>query len=139
MKRIDRKGLSGAEIFFLMIIVLLILVTGGMAYALLEMGPQEEPNFVVENVYFEEKENGMKANIYLTNLGKTSGECDIGWEVTNGTRLLDNGTNEFNLDERTTQGLQIDFDNDGNLVFELELEVSHDGESMDSYTEKVHL
>lgn len=137
MKRIDRKGLSGAEVFFLIFIVLLILTTGVMAYALLEMGPQEKPNFVVENVYFEE--NSTKANIYLTNLGKNSGEADLEWEVTRGNRLLDNGADEFDLDGRTTQKMQIDFDNDGNQNFELELEVSYDGESMDSYSEEIHL
>ncbi len=139
MKRIDDNGLSGAEVFFILFIVLLILVTGVMVYALLEMGPQEKPDFVIEDVYLEEKADGMKANIYVTNLGKTDGKGDLEWEVTKENRLLDNGTNVFNLDGRTTQKLQIDFDNDGNRVFELELEVTHDGESMDSYSKKIFL
>ncbi len=139
MKRIDDNGLSGAEVFFILFIVLLILVTRVMVYALLEMGPQEKPDFVIEDVYLEEKADGMKANIYVTNLGKTDGKGDLEWEVTKENRLLDNGTNVFNLDGRTTQKLQIDFDNDGNRVFELELEVTHDGESMDSYSKKIFL
>ncbi len=139
MKRIDREGFSGAQIFFLLIIVLLILLTGGIVYALLEMGPQEKPNYVIEDVYFKEGGDGLTADVYLTNIGKTKGKGTLKWEVTKGNRLLDEGQTEFTIYGRTTKKSSLEFQNDGNEEFEIEFKVSHNGEIMDRYSKSVSL
>ncbi|GEM_PF-3047182 len=139
MKRIDDRGLSGAMGLMIIVIILLILLTGGLSYTLLRMGPGDEPDYVIEDVYFEEDESRIKAMCYVTNLGRSGAEGEMEWEVTRGDRLIEKGNRTFQIEGRSTNRVEIFFEIGGRDSFELRLEVYHREESMDEYSRSVYM
>ncbi|MEF8874992.1 MAG: hypothetical protein V5A88_10050 [Candidatus Thermoplasmatota archaeon] len=139
MKRTDERGMSGAAIFMVIVIIFLILLTGGLTYTLLKMGPGDEPNYVVEDVYFKKDGSDVNAMIFVTNLGKSRGKGDIEWEVTEGNRLIDKENISFQIDGRSTEQLEVFFEIGERDNFELQIEVYDGEELMDKYTKSVYL
>ncbi len=135
MKRSNDKALTGSEWFFVFLILLLILMTGGMAYLIQTMGPDNNPDCVIEDVYLERGPNETyTAYIYVTNIGKSKADTDFKWELTKGTRLIDEGQKDKMIEGRTTEQVQIDFGVDrwSNSDLNLEMKVLHKGNTMDT-------
>lgn len=137
MNSLDERGFSGAEIFFVIIIVLLLILAGGFVYVLSEMGPEDKPAYIIEDVYFEEKNGSLNARIFITNLGKSGSSGDLEWEVTDGSRLIEKGNTTFQIEGRATNKISLsleELEEDEIDDSELEIEVFNENESMDTYS-----
>ncbi len=134
MNRFDDRAFSGAEIFFVFIIVLLLILAGGFVYVISEMGPQDKPAYIIEDVYFEEKNDGLSARIFITNLGKSGSNGDLEWEITKGNRLIEKGNTTFQIDGRATKRINLSFEGEEGDNSELEIEVFNGNEPMDTYS-----
>lgn len=134
----DKKGLSGAEWFFVGFIVLLIVMTGVMAFLINKVGPEEEPHFVIQDVYYEKDGSNYTPCIYLTNSGKPKGEATIKWELTKAeSRLVEKDEFEAEIDGRTTEEVTFDFVTEGQEHHTLEIEIIYDDETVDYYKKTI--
>ncbi|MGM0510042.1 MAG: hypothetical protein ACQESD_02810 [Thermoplasmatota archaeon] len=130
----DKKGLTGAEWFFVGFIILLIVMTGVLAFMINQVGPEEEPYFVIQDVYYEKDGADYTPCIYLTNSGKPSGEAAIEWELTKGdNRLVDKGEFQETVDGRSTEEVTFDFTTEGDEQHTLKIDVLYEGERADYY------
>ncbi len=131
----DDRGLSGPEMFFLFFIILLLLSTVAMAVLIDRMGPEDEPNFDIQEVYHRENEDGFTSYVYLTNLGEPEGNAVIEWTVIrDGDRMVDSGDLEVNVPGRTTERISFDIKFDQGYVNNIEIEVKHGGEVVSTYS-----
>lgn len=80
--RTDEKGLSAAEGILLVIIILLIISTGILVFAIREMGPDNEANLKIEDVYFKKNNSSIEVDSYMTNIGKPDADAEIRWTLT---------------------------------------------------------
>lgn len=133
--RTDEKGLSAAEGILLVIIILLIISTGILVFAIREMGPDNEANLKIEDVYFKKNNSSIEVDSYVTNIGKPDADAEIRWTFTQGNRLLTEGSKSITVDGRKTYAwnFKIDESSEG----ELKVEVIHDGNVMDTYTKQL--
>ncbi len=130
----DDRGLTGPEMFFLFFIILLLLSTVAMAVMIDRMGPEDEPNFDIQEVYHRESEGGFTSYVYLSNLGKPEGDAVVEWTVTrDGDRMVDSGDLEVNVPGRTTERISFDIDVDQGYVNNIEIEVKYGGEVVSNY------
>ncbi|MFW6195985.1 MAG: hypothetical protein ACOC5D_01490 [Thermoplasmatota archaeon] len=133
--KIDDNGLTAAEGVLLVIIILLILSTGLLVFAIRNMGPENEPNLVIEDVYFKKEASMMKIDPYITNLGKPDAEAEIRWELTQGNRLITEGSKTITVKGRETyrNNFEIQKWEHGTL----KITVVHEGNTMDTYTKQI--
>ena len=133
--RIDEKGLSAAEGVLLVIIVLLIISTGVLVFAISEMGPDDEPNLVIEDVYFKKDNSTMKIDPYITNIGKPDAETKIEWTLTDENRLITEGSKSVTIDGRKTY--RGNFEIQDHESGKLKITVVYDGDVKDTYSKQL--
>ncbi len=133
--RTDEKGLSATEGALLVIIVLLIISTGVLVFAIYEMGPDDKPNLVIEDVYFKKDNSTMKINPYVTNLGKPDAETKIEWTLTDGNRLITEGSESVTVDGRETY--RGNFEIQDHESGKLKITVVYDGDVKDTYSKQL--
>lgn len=130
----DDKGLTGAEWFFVLFIALLLILTVVFAVLIGRIGPEKEPNFMIQSVYYMENENGLDVFVYISNVGEPAGYGHLDWMVTRpGDRLVAEGQEDINIKGRTTDIIQFRFEYEGSETHSIEIDIYQDGERVDYY------
>lgn len=138
--RMDDDAMNGAELFFLFVIIILILMTGGMVYALQQFGPENEVILVIEDVYIQdnraEEEDDFTAHVYVSNLGIPDAEAEMKWRITEGDRLIGEGDSSIGVEGRRTScdNFDIPRDIEPGTEYEIEIEIVHDDQRYESKT-----
>ncbi len=137
--KIDDKGLSGAEGFFVIFIALLLIITVIFGVMINRIGPENQPYFEIQDVYYRDNGNNtMTAYVYLSNMGNPPGEARIEWTVIrDGDRLIDSGDMDVTIDGRTTDTVSFEFLVQPGYSNRLNIDVYHDGEIATYYTKLV--
>lgn len=134
----DESALTGPEAFILFFIILLLLLTVVMAVMIDRMGPQDEPHFNIEDVFYQENEDSFTSHLYITNQGTPSGTAIVEWMVTrDGDRLVDSGEIKIAVSGRTTECIIFDFDVELGHVNNVEIFVTHDGNKVSTYNGRI--
>ncbi len=134
----DNQGLAGPEMFFLFFIILLLLLTVVMAVLINRMGPEDEPHFDIQEVYYRENEEDFTSFVYLSNFGKPEGKAVVEWTVTrDGDRMVDSGDFEVNVHGRTTDCVSFDFQVDQGYANTIEIVVKYEGATVSTYNGKI--
>lgn len=130
------EAMSGAELLFLFVIIILILMTGGMVYALQQFGPENEVYLAVEDVYIQDGEDDFTAHVYLSNLGLPDTDAEMRWKVIEGDRLIGDGDSSIHVDGRKTSCYTFDIprDMEPGTEYEVEIEIIHEGERYERVT-----
>jgi len=130
------EAMSGAEMFFLLVIILLILMTGSMVYALQQFGPENEVYLAIEDVYIQDGGDDFTAHVYLSNLGIPDADAEMRWRVIEGDRLIGDGESSIYVDGRKTSCYNFDIteDMEPGTEYEIEIEVLHEGERYEEVT-----
>ncbi len=136
--RRDKRGLSGAEWFFVLFIALLLVITVVFAVLIGRIGPEKEPHLVIQDVYYMENEDGLTAYVYISNLGEPSGTGTLEWTLTrSGDRLVEQGEQEFTIEGRKTDTAIFEFSFDGDEEHRLEIDIFHGNEKVDYYSKRL--
>ncbi len=137
--KIGDKELTGAEIFFICFIALLIVLTVVFGFLINRIGPEKQPYFEIQDVYYMDNgDDTMTAYVYLSNLGNPEGEAQIEWTVIrDGDRLVDSGETDVIVDGRTTDIVSFTFEVQPGYSNRLNIDIYHDGELVSDYTKTV--
>ncbi len=137
--KIRDKELTGAEIFFVCFIALLLVITVAFGFLINRIGPENEPFFEIQDVYYRDNGNDtMTAYVYLSNLGNPSGEALIKWTVVrDGDRLIDSGETGAIVEGRTTDTILFVFEIEPGYSNRVNIDVYHKGEIVSYYTKVI--
>lgn len=132
----NKKGLTGPEYLFIAIIIALIVLTGFMAHLITKIGPEDDPHFVIQDVYYEQDGGEYSTHLFLTNAGEPKGKVEVRWKVTSpGDKLVANGTDIMSIDGTKTREMTFNFST-AQYDYEdytMNIEIFHDGKGVDMY------
>lgn len=133
------KGLTGAEWFFVVFIIILLILTVVMGVLIDRVGPEEKPYFRIQDVYYEDRESNFTSHVYITNAGKSSGETRMEWNITKDeNRLVDSGERKIEVDGRTTREVTFDFESEGDGPHTVGIVLYYEGEKSDYYKREIN-